>query len=202
MAQTDPVLLWLKKSVLLAACALLCLLCVATALLISMLLDVNQQLGSLRERTETVAANVTRLESSVRRVLEPELLAKTLQRGVEHQPMDLPVPPTRNATVQGEVAFLLDCIGQPGQTYEYEGKRRPAAWVQMKLQGKAVLLAGDLGSAEEFIERVAARTTEGDIYYVVSGEGGRTELQAWLRERLQAYRDSKSAEPAAEERAK
>jgi len=51
-----------------------------------------------------------------------------------------------------------------------------------------VLLGGEFATAETFIDGVAAKTSEGAVYYVVDSAGTKSELQAWLRQRLDEYR--------------
>ncbi len=175
MTQSDPATRRLKKTVLVLTCVFLLLLCVVTGLLLSLLVDVRQQVAELREHTGQMAKGLGQVEQA-------------LAKGVRQLPINIPEPLSANEQTAGEIAHLLDCVGQPELRYEYEDKQRAAEWVQMKLKGKAVLFGGKLASAEDFIDNVAAKTSEGALYYVIDKAGKKSELRVWLAERLQEYR--------------
>lgn len=194
MTQTDPMLLRLKKTVLILACVFLCLLCVVTGLLLSIVIDVRHQVNTLREQTGRVAQGMEHLEQALAKWGDPTAARGALAKGIRRLPVDIPAPPAANEKARVEIAHLLECIGRPELRYEYEGKQRPAEWVQMKLSGKAALFGSEFASAEDFIDRVAAQTGEGAVYYVTDKEGKKAELQGWLRDRLQEYRSSEKAQ--------
>lgn len=183
----------LKKALFGLACALLCLLCVCTVLLFSILMDVKRQVTAVREQTTKVARGLEHIQSALAALDDPTLARVALAKGVKKLPVDLPQPAGSGESTVREIAHLLQCVGRPGLVYDYEGKQRPAEWVQMKLNAKAILLGNVFPSAEEFIDKVATRTGEGSVYHVTDGQAAKVELQAWLRARLQEYRSTGEA---------
>jgi len=100
-----------------------------------------------------------------------------------------------------EVAFLLERILESGATFEYEGKGHSGAWMYAKMTAKLVLWRGSVSSAEDFIEKVASKTTQGELYQVVTADGARSELGAWLQRALGDFRAARVPAKAEEEAA-
>lgn len=192
MAEKDPLLLWLKKIALFLAIIALCLSCAVIGLVLSMLMDLRRDVKTLRGQAAQAVTDLEHLQTSVFRLLDLDALVPVLEQGVEQLPVPSPGASGGNSVAEQEIAYLLDCIGGPELQYEYEGKRRPSSWVRVKLHGKAVILDSEIASAEDFINKVAAHTSEGATYYLIDKAGEKVELKAWLLDRLQERR---AAEP-------
>ncbi len=93
-----------------------------------------------------------------------------------------------DANAQAEIAHLLSRIRSSGLTFEGGGKPYSATRLYLQLYGKYKLYEKSLGSAEDFIGRVAAKGVTGRKYSVVEKDGAKRELGEWPREALAEHR--------------
>jgi len=140
MAQSDRMLLYLKKLVLISIFTFFCLLCVLTGYLLSVVIGFKQQVKTLQEQSAQVMTELTRVEKNIAPLLDPDLLSNLLAQGLEQLPISNGAASREQSVAQREISYLLESIGQPGLSYEYEGKQRTAPWVQTKLRLKTALM--------------------------------------------------------------
>jgi hypothetical protein len=97
-------------------------------------------------------------------------------------------PPT---TALAETRYLIEFVEGSGCEFYRNGTRYDAARAGSHLRDKytAVAAAGEIGTAEVFIEKVASRSSLTGRPYEVSCAGHERVLVAdWLREELYRYR--------------
>lgn len=176
MAEGERALSGLKRVLLLFACIFQILLCAAMCVVLSILIDVRQEVKTLRSETEHVASLLDTMGKFAK-----AKVSESVQLGCAAKD---------NPAAQQEINYLLSCIGRSKLQFEYGGEQHDADWVQAKLFGKTILMCTEVAATEDFIEKVAAQTHEGHIYYVLEKSGERKELRAWLYERLEERRKS------------
>jgi methyl-accepting chemotaxis protein len=193
MVTSDPATKWLKRLVLLGALLLLCLLCalvVQLTLLMHRLEDTAVGVAAGANQVATAAANIAQridqLDGFAERLID-------ILPGASDAANPLSGTPTTKEAQ--EISYLLTRIGEPALRYEYGNDKRDATWVRTKLALKYELFRDSVKSAEDFIDKVATRTHEGDLYYVIDAPGQKNELGPWLREILQEYRAKASPGP-------
>ncbi len=178
----DAVARWLKRTVLVLMALFLALSCIFMWKATRIMTRLEASVSTVASVTSNVSE---RLDGLSGRIEDIEGLAA----GAVASANALSLADPKAAA---EIAYLLGRIGTPENQYEYEGKRRTAAWVRTKLQGKAWLLRDAIESAEDFIDKVAATTTEGDPYYVLLPGGEKRPLRDWLTEGLHQFRVSEN----------
>jgi len=189
---------WLKTISLCLAVLLLCLLClVAWQLLrigesvLRISLSVNQVASSVAKVAEQVGHLGDRLdviEKAATTLADPKQIAEKVSYATQVMAEKTVAAPPMDERTQDEISHLLVCIGDEEHSYEYEGKRRTAAWVYLKLSGKCALSRPAIASAEDFIDKVASETLKGETYYIILDQGEKKPLGPWLREMLAQYR--------------
>jgi hypothetical protein len=96
-------------------------------------------------------------------------------------------PPAADA----EIGYLLDYLGASGCEFYRNGTWYDALTAQAHLRGKYARLAAfaRIGSAEDFIEQAATRSSlSGEAYAVRCGPTSPIGSNLWLREQLARYR--------------
>jgi hypothetical protein len=94
---------------------------------------------------------------------------------------------------QAEIAYLLGVVGASGCDFNRNGSWYDAQRAQEHLRGKYEYLVqrDRVATAEEFIDRVAARSSiTGKPYLIKCGAGKTVTSEEWLRAALQRYRVS------------
>jgi hypothetical protein len=92
---------------------------------------------------------------------------------------------------QAEIAYLLGVVGASGCDFNRNGSWYDAKRAEEHLRGKyEYLLQRDrVATAEEFIDRVAARSSiTGKPYLIKCGAGKAVTSEDWLRAALARYR--------------
>lgn len=95
------------------------------------------------------------------------------------------------AAVRAEIDALLAALGDSGCRFERNGDWHDAAEARVHLQRKLdhLLKRGAVGTAEEFIERAASRSSiSGDAYHVKCGDAAPVASGEWLSGRLAELR--------------
>jgi len=189
---------WLKTISLCLAVLLLCLLC----LVAWQLLEIGQSVLKISSNVSRVASSVADVSTQVRylgdrievirsvvaSLSDPKEIADKVSTAT-HAIADKAVAgPPMDERAEEEISHLLLCIGDQKYRYEYGEKSRTAEWVHLKISGKYALFRSSISSAEDFIDKVASETHEGDTYYIISGQGEKKPLGPWLREMLTQYR--------------
>ncbi len=98
-----------------------------------------------------------------------------------------PPPPTEDARAAREIAGLIDALGRSDCRFERNGRWYDAARARTHLQRKYdwARRRGLAGTAEQFIERAASRSSvSGRAYRVRCAGRPDTDAQAWFREAL------------------
>lgn len=210
MEKQDAVAVWMKRAALAGILVLLGLMCLLVWRLSVLVADVNRNVsalsGDVRQVTQVAAGLSNKVEEAAQRlngienitqgIVQSDTISGAAERAGQAIQDYAIVAPVANETARAEIAHLLACIRDPKLNYEYSGKSRTAAWVALKLNGKYAIYQHSVVSAEDFIQKIAARTSEGDAYYVVQPDGSKTELAAYLTNVLAQCRASK--EPAEE----
>ncbi len=100
-------------------------------------------------------------------------------------------PPT--AVARAEIDALLVALGGSGCRFERNGDWHDAAEARTHLQRKLdhLLKRGTVGTAEEFIERAASRSSiSGELYRVKCGSAAPVASGEWLSGRLAELRNA------------
>lgn len=100
-------------------------------------------------------------------------------------------PPT--AAARAEIGALLAALGDSGCRFERNGQWHDAAEARAHLQRKLdhLLKRSAVGTAEEFIERAASRSSiSGEVYQVKCGDAAAIASGQWLSGRLADLRNA------------
>lgn len=100
-------------------------------------------------------------------------------------------PPTAPTTEQREIAGLIDALGRSGCRFERNGSWHDAMQARAHLQRKYDWLRkrGKAGTAEQFIERAASRSSvTGRAYHVQCPGKPTLDSARWFRAVLAALR--------------
>ena len=201
MEKQDAVAVWMKRAALAGILVLLGLMCLLVWRLSVLVSDVNRNVsalsGDMRQVTQVAADLSDKVEEAAQRmngIVQSDTVSGAAERAGQAIQDYAMVAPAANESARAEIAHLLACIRDPKLKYEYSGKSRTAAWVALKLNGKYTLYQHSVVSAEDFIQKIAARTSEGDTYYIIQSDGSKTELATYLTNVLAECRASK--EPA------
>jgi hypothetical protein len=202
MEEPDSILTWLKRLLLVLGAALMGLLCVLLWQLSVLVADIDRSVSDMaadmKQVTATAAAfsvrfdelgaRLDRFEEAATALLDKDRLTSVEESAETVLQSAMSPKPNLDTGAQAEINYLLETIGQPTVRYEYRGKQRPPLWVRWKLEAVFRLYKNVITTAEDFIAKVATKTMDGYIYYVVDENGAKTELGSWLREALAKYR--------------
>lgn len=95
-----------------------------------------------------------------------------------------------------EIEFLLTAVEQSDCTFIRNDKPHPAAEAADHLRMKYRRGKWAVDDAEEFIDRIASKSTiSGDPYRVQCGDNAPELTGRWLTARLAEYRDAPEGEP-------
>lgn len=179
MAAAGGLTTWFKRLVLLATAVLLCVLSVFMWRLSVLVQRLDQSVEALSSKVD----KASQVASQAGELLDPRRVLDELRS--EETASDA-------SATAGEIAHLMDRIGQLELSYIYGDDSRSAAWVQTKLWIKYQTFRSQIGSAEDFIQKVASRTMDNEVYYVVQKNGEKEELSVFLTEALQSHRSTGS----------
>jgi hypothetical protein len=96
---------------------------------------------------------------------------------------------TLDARAAAEIGHLVSRVAQCDGRFEADGKSYSRRRFHLQLLAKRKAYEGSIASAEDFIERVAARTVTGKDYFVVLEDGTRKSVREWLGGELTEYRE-------------
>ncbi|MCP4107278.1 MAG: DUF5329 domain-containing protein [Desulfobacteraceae bacterium] len=202
MNDTPKVNPWLKNTAVSLSIILLamsCYLVLQAILLVNRIEKSFTEISSEVQRTTEAVANLSEKISSVRtdmKGIEKKIKEMIPLEAAEHA-IDAAIQIGRNIkeddiepdqAAEEEIKFLLSRIKQKDLSYEISGKKRSPSYIHAKMYAKYKLYKKSVASAEDFIEKAAAKTTLGRTYYVINAEGKKHELSEWLSEKLQKYR--------------
>lgn len=119
------------------------------------------------------------------RNLRSLLMALMLVGGSAHAAMD--------AKAQQEISQLLDFVEHSGCQFIRNGSEYPAAEARAHLQKKLDYLENKdmVGSAEDFIERAATKSSMSGQRYQVDCPAGKQDASAWLGDELKRIRQGR-----------
>ena len=101
-----------------------------------------------------------------------------------------------DGTAGREIAALIEAVGASGCRFQRNGRWHPPAAAQAHLQRKleAARRRGVHGSAEDFIARIASRSSlTGSAYRVRCGNGPEQSAADWFDAQLQGLREADSS---------
>jgi hypothetical protein len=122
------------------------------------------------------------VKHSIKALLGSLVLALTLGSAAHAAP---------TAAVADEITHLIGYLERSGCEFERNGHWYDAAAAKGHLQSKYELMSGrsQIISAEDFIERIASKSSFSGLAYEVRCNGSEPRpLDGWLREALVAYR--------------
>ena len=137
--------------------------------------ELVQRTARLEEKAEW-AAGVDDLEAALDALAE-----------VRREKQDGPVPITPQA--EKEIKHLLRCIRSSGLEFVSAGKVRSAYSFYLHLYAKYLYYRKTVGSAEDFIAKVAIESIAGHPYFAIPKDGKRVELKTWLADLLKRARE-------------
>lgn len=95
-------------------------------------------------------------------------------------------------TVDPEIQYLLESIGQSECAFIRNGKAHDAAEAESHLRMKYGRARSRINSSEKFIERIASESSRsGKPYLIECPDAESRRSRDWLLERLNAYRREK-----------
>jgi hypothetical protein len=210
VATDDAVGNWLKRLVLVMVCVLLGMCCLFLWSLSMTLYRVERVLaataGDIKRVAGTVAAvsarvdelnaSIDRLAEAKDRLLDEErvqgLLAsiREMSESGDDEPM--------SADAEEEIDSLLRAVRRSKMRFKIKDRDYGAFSFYLWLKGKKAVYPGDVGSAEDFIAKVAGKSITGRDYFAVDAEGNAVPLEDWLTHRLEDLRHSDGEEQTAE----
>jgi hypothetical protein len=99
------------------------------------------------------------------------------------------VLPAHAETMDKEIDYLLNTVGQSDCTFTRNGKSYPAADAQKHLQTKRKRGKRYFSSADEFIEKLASKSSmSGKPYFIQCGEEVQQPSGEWFATLLAKYR--------------
>ena len=148
---------------------------------------VTRLAARISEKVDGLMDRVDVLEAKLKGAVPLDELENVLDEleGLRGKPAELDAE--ARAKRDREVGHLLGYVRGSGCVYLWQDREVGALAFYANLLAKYKLYEESVGSAEEFIDKVATKSMVGKPYYVVMGPK-RVEVAAYLREELAKYR--------------
>ncbi|MCY3020251.1 MAG: DUF5329 family protein [Planctomycetota bacterium] len=203
MAPTTRVDSWLRRLPLLGVAVLLCLACYllwrmsmvlyrieeSVVAVSADLQSVTRSASNIAQRVDELVQRTARLEEKAERAAGVDDLEAALDSLAEVRREKQDGPVTLPPQSEKEIKRLLACIRSSGLEFVSAGRVRSAYQFYLHLYAKYVYYKKTVGSAEDFIAKVATESIAGHPYHVMQKDGTRVELKTWLSEELKRARE-------------
>jgi cell division protein FtsB len=207
MAATAQADAWLRRLPLALLSVLLALICLLLWRVASVVYRVEESVVAVSKDVQAVtaaAANIskhvddlvermTRLEEKTERAVGMDDLEAALDSlgNLRHEKLEGPV----NLSPEGEkeIGCLLSQVRSSGLQFIESGKVRSSGYFYLHLYAKYRFYKSTIGSAEDFIAKVATESIAGHPYYVIGKDSKRVELGTWLKGALVKMREEGQA---------
>jgi hypothetical protein len=182
----------LRRGLLVIAALLLLLLCYGVFRVSMVIYRVEQTVITVNQKIDAVGDRLAKLEQKAEQAAGVEDLERKLDRAVELR-RDFQQAGSLSPEGHAEVKHLLSRIRTSGLRFEAAGDDDSALEYYAQCFAKYQAYDRALRSPEDFIDKLAGRTTAGDEYFVVHADGHREPVTQWLRARLAEHRGAAAA---------
>lgn len=188
---------WLNRIVkILAACllALLCALMWRVVIAVDRVADdlehVTAAADRVADRVDSVSERIENIEKKMGETFNAEevrgLLAEAGRIGPEVVNGDGP----NDTRTEAEIEYLFDALREADARYAFDDESHSPRRFVTKLRAKYRLYRGAIGTTEDFIEKIAARTVTGKPYAAIGTDGTIESVRDLLVRLLNKHREA------------